>query len=413
MEQKAATVGRKKLISKLHGDRIIWLVILLLALISIIAVYSSSSSLAYKAGTSTFSFLLKQMTFVILGFIALLVCYRIPLGIYRKFSIVLFIFSGLLMVYTMFKGANLNEASRWIKIGSLTFQPSELAKIAVVLYLARILETSKLDTFKDYSLKILLPIGAMCALCLYGSVSVALIICSITLIILLCAGVKMKYIGATVGIAIAGIAIIFTIHVFVPKFFSRLDTFTARIERFFVPESKIKEMTEEELAELKRKSYQEEQAVEAIQLGGLLGRGPGKSIKSQSLPHPYSDFIYASIIEEWGLLVGGLVVIMLYLWFFYRCIIIARSCTKVFSTIVVLGLSLLITMQAFLHILVNVGILPVTGQTLPLISLGGTSYIIMSCAFGIILSVNRTIEIKVEQSAEMETIQPTAVPQES
>lgn len=411
MEAEAAIGKRKKLISKLHGDRVIWLVLLFLAMISITAVYSSSSALAFKADKSTFSFLLKQMSFVMLGFVALLVCYRIPLGWYRKLSIVLLGFSALLLVYTIFKGANYNEAVRWIKIGGVTFQPSELAKISVVLYLARILETSKLDTFKEYAFKILAPIGVICGLCLYGSVSVALIIGTITLIILLCAGIKMKFIWETVGIVVAGVAIIFTIHTFVPKFFPRLDTFTARVERFFVKDSKIEEMSKEEIAELKKKSYQGEQAVQAIQLGGVIGRGPGNSIKRDSLPHPYSDFIYASIIEEWGL-VGGIVVIMLYLWFFFRCIVIARSCTKLFSTIVVLGLSLLITMQAFLHILVNVGILPVTGQTLPLISLGGTSLVIMSCAFGIILSVNRTIEIKVEQTAEPETIEPAPVQKE-
>ncbi len=380
---------RKNFVNKLKGDRVIWLIIILLAMISIAAVYSSSSALAFKMGKSTFSFLIKQMNFVIIGFVFLLICYRIPLGWYRRFSYIALAISAGLLLYTIFNGVVLNKATRWIDIGGLSFQPSEFAKIAVVLYLARILETSKMDTFKEYCLKILIPIGIICILCLYGSVSVTLIIGIISFIILVCAGVNWKYILRTIGLIIAGLAIIYTIHSFTGVF-TRIDTFTARIERFFTDDEK--ELTEQERVELEEKNYQSQQSVEAIQLGGLFGRGPGNSIKRDTLPHPYSDFIYATIIEEWGL-IGGIVVLMLYIWFFYRCIIISNSCKKPFSTLVVLGLSLLITLQALLHILVNVGIFPVTGQTLPMISLGGTSLVIMSCAFGIILSVNRTIEI--------------------
>lgn len=388
-------VKKKTFISKLKGDRGIWVIIILLALISIASVYSSSSSLAFKNGTSTFSYLLKQMGFVIIGLGVLIGCYIIPLGWYRKASYLLLAISAGLLLYTIFKGVVLNSASRWINIGPLSFQPSELAKVSVVLYLARILEVSKLDTFKEYVLEILLPIGVICLLCLYGSVSATMIIAGITFIILLCAGIKWNYIWKTIGIVIVAVGLIFLIHHFFGVF-SRIDTFEARIERFFSNDDS--KMTPEEKKERADKDFQSEQAIQAIQLGGIIGRGPGNSIKRDVLPHPYSDFIYANIVEEWGLL-GGILVMMLYIWFFYRCIIIAKSCKKTFSTIVVLGLALLIVMQAVTHILVNIGIFPVTGQTLPMISLGGTSLVIMSCAFGIILSVNRTIEITIEKEA--------------
>lgn len=378
---------------KLHGDQIIWLVILLLALISIVAVYSSSSALAYKNETSTFTYLFKQMGYVSIGFIALLICYRIPLSWYRKGSILLLLFSAGLLLYIVFKGVVLNHAARWIQLGPLSFQPSELAKIAVILYLARILETHKFYTFKEYIIWILAPLGAVCILSLIGSVSATLIIGVTAFVILICAGINWKYIAYTVGIVIVALSLVFLVHKAFGTF-SRLDTFTARIERFFSPED-IESMSAEEKQEYKEKNFQSEQAKQAIQLGGLTGRGPGNSLKKDTLPHPYSDFIFALIVEELGLF-GGLFLIMLYLWFFSRCITIAKLCTKMYSTVVVLGLGFLITLQAFIHILVNVGIFPVTGQTLPLVSLGGTSLLIMSCAFGIILSVNRTIEIKIE-----------------
>lgn len=378
---------------KLHGDQIIWLVILLLALISIVAVYSSSSALAYKNETSTFTYLFKQMGYVSIGFIALLICYRIPLSWYRKGSILLLLFSAGLLLYIVFKGVVLNHAARWIQLGPLSFQPSELAKIAVILYLARILETHKFDTFKEYIIWILVPLGAVCILSLIGSVSATLIIGVTAFVILLCAGINWKFIAYTIGIVIVALSLVFLVHKAFGTF-SRLDTFTARIERFFSPED-VESMSAEEKQEYKEKNFQSEQAKQAIQLGGLTGRGPGNSLKKDTLPHPYSDFIFALIVEELGLF-GGLFLIMLYLWFFSRCITIAKLCTKMYSTVVVLGLGFLITLQAFIHILVNVGIFPVTGQTLPLVSLGGTSLLIMSCAFGIILSVNRTIEIKIE-----------------
>lgn len=384
-------MGAKR--KKLRGDQIIWVIILLLAMISIVAVYSSSSSLAYKSDTSTSNFLFKQLIFVCLGFLALFICYRIPIQYYRKFSMALLVVSAAALIYTILNGMIINSAVRWIKIGSITIQPSEVAKISIVLYLARILEIKQFKTFKEFVLWVLLPVGIIFVLCLMGSVSAALIIGIVSFTILICAGVKKSYLYKSAGIGVGMIALIFLVHKTTGAF-DRIDTFTTRIERSF--NSNTKEMTKEELREYEEKTYQSNQAKQAIQLGGITGRGPGNGLRKNTLPHPYSDFIYTTIIEEAGL-IGGIIVLMFYVWFFARCIIIAQNCTKVFSTITVLGLGFLIVLQALIHILVNVGIFPVTGQTLPLVSLGGTSYVFMSCAFGIILSVNRTIEIKIEK----------------
>lgn len=387
-----------KRIKKLHGDQIIWLVILLLALISIVAVYSSSSALAFKNDSSTSAYLFKQSLFVMIGFIFLLVSYIIPLKIYRILTPYILLLAIGCLSYILFKGVVLNLAARWISIGGITFQPSELAKIAVVLYLARVLDLKKYKTFKQYALWILMPLAVVCVLCLYGSVSATIIIGTTSFMILVCSKVKWRFIFITIGIVLMSVVLLFGIHSFT-GWFTRLDTFTARIERVFIDDEELAAMTPEEREEYEEKNYQSEQAKEAIQLGGLFGRGPGNSLKKDTLPHPYSDFIFALIVEEMGLF-GGLFVILLYIWFFSRCIAIARACKKTDTSITVMGLGFLIILQAFIHIFVNVGIFPVTGQTLPLVSLGGTSYVIMSCAFGIILSVNRTIEIKIEKEKE-------------
>ena len=357
-------------IGRLKGDRVIWVIILLLAMISLAVVYSASSALAYRGSTTPFSIMIHQAMYYVLGFLILLACYRIPLTFYRRLAYVFMGAAIILLAVPVF-----TDRLRTIAIGGVSIQPSEIAKIAVVLYLARVIETSRLSTFKEYLLKILLPLGAVCVLCLAGSVSATLIVCFISFIIL----------------AIGAIGVIFTVHELTGAF-SRIDTFEARVVRF-VSRDDSAEMSAAELQEQRDKTFQEQQAREAIQLGGILGRGPGNSIKRDILPNAYDDYIYSIIVEEYGL-AGGAFVIFLYLWFFYRCLKIASSCRKDFSLIAVLGLSSLITLQALLHIFVNTGIIPVTGQTLPMISRGGSSLVIMSSAFGIILSVNRTVEIQ-------------------
>ena len=384
--------SKGSILNRLNGDKVIWTVVFLLSLISIALIYSSSSSLAYKEKTTNFAFLIKQIQFVGMGLVALYICYKIPLGWYRGLANMALLVSVVLLALTPIIGQEINGARRWISIGGLTFQPTEMAKIAIVLYLARALEVSKLETFKEFLIKIIIPIGVTCILILIGSVSAALFVGMISLLMLIIAGVKWNYIFKAGGIAAAALVVIILLHVAGLQLFSRLDTALSRLIRFGSKTEITEELTPEEKQKEADKTYQADMAKVAISSVGILGKGPGKSTQRYFLPHPYSDYIYTIIIEEYGL-AGGTFVLMLYLWFLFRCVILAKNCTKVFSALTVAGLGLLITVQATLHILVNVGYLPVTGHTLPLLSLGGTSLVILSCAFGIILSVSRTIDI--------------------
>ncbi len=379
------------IIYRLKGDKVIWIIVFLLSLISIAAVYSSSSSLAFKEGKTTLDFLLKQMRFVLFGLTALYICYKIPLGWYRMLSYVGILVSIALLVATIVIGKNINGADRWISIFGLSFQPAEIAKIATVLYLAKILEERKFDTFKEFFFWVLVPLGIICLLILNGSASTAIILAGILFMILFIAGVKWSHLFKSAGIATGALVIVIILNQAF-GLFPRVETAVNRVKNFAVEKDIDKKLSPEEKQREMDKTFQADMAKAAIASVGVLGKGPGNSTQRYVLPHPYSDFIYTIIVEEWGFL-GGFLVLMLYLWFLFRCIVLARSCSKVFTSVLVIGLGLLITSQAMLHILVNVGILPVTGHTLPLISLGGTSLVIMSAAFGIILSVSRTIEV--------------------
>lgn len=401
--------NRGSMLSRLNGDKVIWTIVFLLSLISIALIYSASSSLAYMKDTTNFAYLIKQIQFVLMGLAALYICYKIPLGWYRGLANIILGASILLLALTPIIGSEVNGAHRWIKIGAFTFQPTEMAKIAIVLYLARALEVCRLETFKEFLLRIILPIGATCVLILIGSVSSALFVGLISLLMLIIAGVKWNYILKAGGIAAGAVLLIVILHFAGLTLFSRLDTALSRLSKFFTKTEIVEEMTPEEKQKEADKTYQADMAKVAISSVGIFGKGPGKSTQRYFLPHPYSDYIYTIIVEEYGL-IGGMFVLMLYLWFLFRCIILVKNCTKVFTALTVAGLGLLITVQASLHILVNVGYLPVTGHTLPLLSLGGTSLVILSCAFGIILSVSRTIDVTSQKKLkEAAAVQEAAV----
>lgn len=396
---------RGSILSRLNGDKVIWTVVFLLSLISIALIYSSSSSLAYKSNTTNFAYLIKQVQYVGMGLVALYVFYKFPLAWYRSLAFPALGISILLLLLTPIIGVEINGAKRWLDLGAFTIQPTEIAKISIVLYLARALEVYKLDTFKEFFLKIILPIGITCILILIGSVSAALFVGIISLLMLILAGVKINYLVKAGGIALCALLLIILLHVAGLKLFSRLDTAMSRLARFGSSSETTEELTPEEKQKEADKTYQADMAKVAISSVGIFGKGPGKSTQRYFLPHPYSDYIYTIIIEEYGLL-GGTFVLMLYLWFLFRCVILVKNCTRIFSALTVAGLGLLIAVQATLHILVNVGYLPVTGHTLPLLSLGGTSLVILSSAFGIILSVSRTIDISTKNR-----LQPAAVPE--
>ena len=360
----------------IQGDKGIWIIVLLLSLISLAAIYSSSSSLAFREGKTAFFFLLKQSFFVLFGLTVLYLCHRIPLGWYRKLAFVGILISVALLIITLIAGTTLNDGTRWLNIVGFSFQPAEIAKIALVLYLAKAIEAYELKSFKEFLIYILLPVSVICLLILWGSISTGVMLGGVAFMIMVVAGVSAKHLMKAVGLVFAGIVIIVALAWWTPMF-PRIETAINRITTFVDDD--------------KGNSFQADQAKIAIASAGFLGKGPGNSTQRYVLPHPYSDFIYATIVEEYGI-IGGVAVLLLFLWFFYRTYLIMRFCTRSFSSLLAIGLGMLIVFQAILHIGVNVNILPVTGQTLPLVSLGGTSFVIMSAAFGMILAVSRTIE---------------------
>ncbi|MCR5709507.1 MAG: FtsW/RodA/SpoVE family cell cycle protein [Bacteroidales bacterium] len=399
---------------QLKGDRVIWIIVVFFAMISIAAVFSSSSFLASSGGTSKVAIFVEQTKSVLLGFMALIICYLIPLRWYRTLSFVLFGGSVLLllMLFVPALRAEVNGAVRGIKIGSHTLQVFEFAKIGVILYLAKALELwgDRLDDFKQFALRIILPVGVVCLLIMQNSFSSALLIALISALILFFMDVSLKNLGITVGILMAAVLLMFlTYHAFfagrperlqsgVGKVFNRFGTVEGRVAGFLDNEEEVdpETLSAAELNKMKDEKRQSENAKVAISEGGIFGKGPGKSTQRYSLSMAFSDFIYAFIVEEYGLL-GGVVVLFLYLIFLFRCIRLCRRCEATYSSALTVGLSFLIACQAFLHILVNVRLIPITGHTLPLISHGGTAYLVLSGAFGMILSVNRQLD---KQDAE-------------
>ena len=376
----------------------IWIIVFLLSMISIAAVYSSSSALAFKENKSTVDFLFKQMRFVVFGLTALYICYRIPLGWYRMLSYMGIVVSIGLLTATLIFGNKYNDAERWLRIFGVSFQPAEIAKIAVVLYLSKVLEDFKFETFKEFLIWVVAPLGVVILLILYGSISTGLLVSAVAFIMFVIAGIKWKHLFKTAGIAGAVLGLVMLLNLTF-GLFPRVETAINRIKNFSSEQEHNDNMSPVEKQRILDRTYQADMAKIAVSSVGVLGKGPGNSTQRNLLPHPYSDFIYAIIIEEWGF-IGGLIVLMLYVWFFTRCVMVSNSCTTTFSSMMVTGLAILITSQALLHICVNVGLLPVTGHTLPLISLGGTSLVIMSGAFGMILSVSRTVEnVKVKEEA--------------
>ena len=393
---------------KLKGDRVIWIIVVLFAMISIVAVFSSSSFLASSRGISKVAIFLEQTKSVLLGFVALLICYLIPLRFYRTFSFVIFGISVLMLLMLFVPGlrAEINGAVRGIKIHGHTIQVFEFAKIGVILYLAKALELwgDQLADFKQFALKILLPVGVVCLLIMQNSFSSALLIAIITFLILFFMNVSFKNLMITVGIVMAAVLLLFlTYHAFyagrperlqtsVGKLFNRFGTVEGRLTAHFDKEEQnLEGLSRQEIQQIKDKDRQSENAKVAISEGGIFGKGPGKSTQRYSLSMAFSDFIYAFIVEEYGL-IGGIIVILLYLIFLFRCIRLCQRCKATYSSVLIVGLAFLIATQAFLHILVNVRLFPITGHTLPLISHGGTAYLVLSGAFGMILSVNRQLD---------------------
>ena len=356
--------------------------IFILSFISLLAVYSSTGTLAFKYQEGNmFYYLLRHGGLLIFGFVLILIFQNIPVSIYNRYSIILIFITIPLLLYTLFKGISLNEASRWITLPGtgISFQSSDLAKFSLVVFIAHFLakhQNVNDQVFKKDFTYLMIIILLICALILPANFSTSALLFVISVIILFMGRVKIKYILKLIGIG-TGLAVLFitVALLFFPEK-GRVQTWKNRFENYF----NRKEADSDA-------NFQVEQAKIAIASGGFFGKGPGNSTQRNFLPHPYSDFIFAIIIEEYGF-VGGFMVLFVYLILFYRAGIIVRKSTKAFPAFLAVGLLLSLVLQAMINMGVATSIFPVTGQTLPLISMGGTSIIFTSLSLGIILNIS-------------------------
>lgn len=387
-----------QLLNRTKGDKVIWAIVLLLALFSLLVVYSSTGTLAYRMSRSTESYLFKQVAFIAVGIAVIYFAHRVNYTIYSRVSLILFLIVIPLLVYTLFFGVRLNEGSRWIRLPiiRLTFQTSDLAKLALFMYISRLLSKRQhvIKDFRKGFLPVFIPIAIICILIAPANLSTALLTGATSMLLLFIGRVSAKHLLLVVTIAVIPLIILVTSAVYQhkhagekartesnSKVLGRVSTWVNRVEHFIYGG---KEADSED-------NYQVNQAKIAIAKGGWFGLGPGNSQQRNFLPHPYSDFIYAIIIEEYGL-IGGAFILFVYLVFLLRSIRLFRKCPYAFGAFLALGLSFTLVIQAMANMAVNVNLFPVTGVTLPLISMGGSSFLFTCLAIGIILSVARNVE---------------------
>ncbi len=394
--QKSALKG---LGQKTQGDKVIWAMVFLLALVSMLVIYSSTGLLAYRLNKgNTELYLFKQIVFIGVGIAIIYFSHRVNYTLYSRAARLLFILSVPLLIYTLFFGVTLNEGSRWIRLPiiNLTFQTSDLAKLALFMYLSRTL-SRKQDVIKDFKkgfLPVIIPVAIICLLIAPANLSTAMLIGATSLLLMFIGRINTRHIMLTIGAAMVPLVMLVLLSVAyydkeegktreLPAVLEsgRISTWIKRVQNFVYDSKQID----------KDENYQVNQAKIAIAKGGLLGLGPGNSEQRNFLPHPYSDFIYAIIIEEYGLL-GGAFVLFIYLVFLFRCIRIFRKCPYAFGVFLALGLSFTLVIQALINMAVTVNLFPVTGVTLPLVSMGGSSFLFTCFSIGIILSVARNVE---------------------
>lgn len=366
-----------KLLSNTKGDRWIWLIVILLSAISLLAVYSSTGTLAYKRGVGVESILMKHLAMVVGGIALMYISHKLDYRYYAGISKLLMIITIPLLLYTLVFGAHINNASRWIPIPGtgLSFQTSDLAKLALITYLARTL-SRKQENIKDVKQSFIPIMGSVCVvfmLIALANLSTALMLFGVSILLLIIGRISIKQIAIT---CLAGAVLLAGVIFLGP----RRHTYISRMHTFLHPEKVNAD-----------KSFQSDHAKIAIATGGMFGKGLGHSEEKNYLPEAFSDEIYAVIVEEGGLF-AGLAIISIYLFLLYRCIKIVTKAPKAFGALLAAGLSFSLTIQAFANMAVAVGLGPVTGVPLPLISMGGTSILFTSIAFGIILSVSRDID---------------------
>ena len=384
-----------KFLINIKGDKPLWVVFILLASFSFLPVYSSASNLAYLYGDgNTFSYLFKHFIHLSLGFFLMYMVHKIPYRYFRGISILMIPVILVLLAYTIFQPSisdSITNSNRWIRIPivGFGFQPSTLASIIILIYVARYLSKikDKLITFSQSILPLWVPVFLTISLILPANFSTSAILFSMVMLLCFLGGYPLKYLMGILFSAVILFSIfILSVKAYPDLFPNRVDTWKSRVESF-VDSKETKS------------NYQIEKAKIAIATGGITGLGPGKSVQKNFLPQSSSDFIYAIIVEEYGL-IGGLALLLLYLWFLFRVIIISNKSKSVFGSLLAIALGIPIVFQALVNMAVAVQLFPVTGQPLPLISSGGTSIWMTCLAIGIIQSVRIGSEINEDETDE-------------
>lgn len=383
--------------SKIKGDKTIWAATALLAIFSFLPVYSSSSNLAYLYGDgSTFPYLVNHFIYLFLGFVIMYFVHKVPYHYFVGLSLLVLPILILLLAFTASQGMVIDgaNASRWVTIPFLnkTFQTSTLASVVLLTYVARYMAKMKDQafTFKQSILPLWVPVAVVLGLILPANFSTTAILFAMVLLVTFIGGYPWKYLIGIIGAGIIVLSIFMvTAKAFPGLFPNRVDTWISRVENF----------TNDEVTDA---DYQIEKAKIAIASGGVAGQGIGKSVQRNFLPQSSSDFIYAIIIEEMGL-IGGFGVMFFYLLLFFRIIIVATKANSVFGKLLVIGVGLPIVFQALVNMAVAVELFPVTGQTLPLISSGGSSIWMTCLALGMVLSVSVKREEELQQQEEEKT----------
>lgn len=384
----------RKIFQYIQGDKAIWAVVALLALFSFLPVYSASSNLAYLYGDgSTLPFLLKHFAHLVLGFAILYGVHKIPCHYFRGLSIIALPVVIILLLITIAEGTTIDgaNASRWIRIPfvGFTFQTSTLASVVLMTYVARYLSRikDKEIAFKETLLPLWVPVFVVLGLILPANLSTAAIIFMMVVVLVFIGGYPLKYLGVILGAGLLFLSLfVLAAKAFPEVFPNRVDTWISRVENFSDNEDTAAD-------------YQIEKAKIAIASGGVTGLGPGKSIQKNFLPQSSSDFIYAIIVEEFGM-IGAFFLLFLYLLLLFRLVVVAHKADSMFGKLLVVGVGLPIVSQAFINMAVAVELFPVTGQTLPLISSGGTSIWMTCLALGMILSVSAKREIVLAEEDE-------------
>ncbi len=367
----------------IQGDKVIWVLAIMLSVVSLLAIYSSTGSLAWlQRNGNTEYYLVKQLITVLLGLFFMFLVHRSKYQYFSYSGLILFYISIPLLIATLMWGPVINGARRYLLfhlplIGEITFQTSDLAKLALIMYLARFLAKKQnvIENGRSF-LYAIIPVIIMCALIFPMNLSTAVLMFAGSLGLLFIGRVRIKHLAILSGFVLATVALMMAVAVVEPGLMPRADTWANRFENHFSDNAE---------------EYQVVQSKTAIAKGGLVRLAPGQSTQRNYLPHAYSDYVYAIIIEEYGLL-GGAIILLMFIIILFRSIKIARLCQMKFGSYLVIGISFMMVFQALVNMSVAVDLLPVTGQTLPFISMGGTSYWFSCIGIGMILSVSRSAE---------------------